>query len=746
MKVKRQNRWLAGSLICAGMLVYAGLAFSADRMEGESRSPLSLDLYPGESQGDWRLASLNTSDPATGRHVEQAAIALVGHESLAERSLAVAHVQDTRSSTRYLDRIQSALTFSDRERDLLAQNGFVIMDDQMMTFAQAYDTIYVRDLPVYISADMLQHAIHRSYDAILKRIETERLIPELRILLTDMRRRLQEGAIDVLGEQVKADADLYLAVALGLLSGGPVATVAGADQAFVRQLIDLAVAAGEPSFQDLFGSSRMVDFSQFEPRGHYTDSPELSRYFKSMMWLGRIDIRLIEVTLGIQIFNRRQFELAAGLDGLLDSEGRQRHQRISDVIATFVGQADSMRPSEFAALYADLEATKLLDLAMLADETIEEAIRAGGYGFQRIASHIAFTLPGLDTMPLPHSFLLFGQAYILDSEVLSNVVYDRIPNLRLMPSPLDVAFAALGNDQAASLLEHELSRWNYADQLNRMRDAVDALGPEFWESNLYNLWLNALRQLSPAAWSSSPHASSLPGVFTTDAWGRRLLNTQLASWAELRHDTLLYAKQSYTAAIGCSYPDVYVDPYPEYFRAVALYANAGHVQMDALGIRDLDGYFVRLGEIATTLAEMAERQLQGLPLLEEHRRFAESMVRIEDVGVCGTVLEAHGWYSDLFVAGADPLEFDPTIADVHTQPTDEMGNLVGHILHVGTGRPRLMTVIVDTPDGARAFVGAVSSYYEVTTANFDRLTDQRWASQLLDHTSPVPWMRDLMAE
>jgi hypothetical protein len=30
------------------------------------------------------------------------------------------------------------------------------------------------------------------------------------------------------------------------------------------------------------------------------------------------------------------------------------------------------------------------------------------------------------------------------------------------------------------------------------------------------------------------------------------------------------------------------------------------------------------------------------------------------------------------------IEFDPTIADVHTQPTDAAGNPVGHVLHVGT--------------------------------------------------------------
>ena len=34
----------------------------------------------------------------------------------------------------------------------------------------------------------------------------------------------------------------------------------------------------------------------------------------------------------------------------------------------------------------------------------------------------------------------------------------------------------------------------------------------------------------------------------TTAWQDKELNITLASWAELRHDTILYVKQSYTMA------------------------------------------------------------------------------------------------------------------------------------------------------------------------------------------------------
>ena len=61
----------------------------------------------------------------------------------------------------------------------------------------------------------------------------------------------------------------------------------------------------------------------------------------------------------------------------------------------------------------------------------------------------------------------------------------------------------------------------------------------------------------------------------TPMWNRRILNTQLESWAELRHDNLLYAKQSFTAVAACEYPDAYVDPYPAFYAAMARMADKG---------------------------------------------------------------------------------------------------------------------------------------------------------------------------
>lgn len=642
----------------------------------------------------------------------------------------------------------SRIALSDAEMELLARNGFAISGRRAFpTFVHGYQTIYGEDLPIYISADSILHAIHRSYDDILQAIEEQALIPEMRSMLVRMRENLAAGRGGPFGKEAERDADFYLAVALSLLDGKVADPVAGAEKQEVRSFVEQAIAASGARRVQLFGVARNVDFSQFKPRGHYTHTEALRRYFRAQIWLGRIDFRLIETQPDhTQVFHRRQFESALLLASLLDEEAKRSWEILDSTIGAFVGEPDNMTVPEVDALLADLGVTDLAEIAALDDATIAQAIVAGGYGAQRIASHFMVNGLGKGTMPLSSTFLLLGQRYVVDSHVFSNVVYDRVQGgevLRMMPDPLDVAFAALGNDQAGMLLGEELNRYRYASDLEAMRILVDAHGEAFWNANLYNLWLASLRTLSPGSFDG------LPSVARTEAWGRRILNTQLASWAELRHDTILYAKQSYTEGVTCEFPDAYVDPYPEFYAAVGTFAAKGEALVAWLPLSDgyvasrIRVWFQRLGEIASMLEEMAVRQRDGLPLTVEHLDFINRAVWV-DSG-CGGPATAYGWYGDLFFKQEGAAEFDPTIADVHTQPTDEAGNAVGRILHVATGGPRLMVITVDTCMGPRAYVGLASTYYERILDDWKRMDDPEWSKELLEAPPPdVRWMQDLI--
>jgi hypothetical protein len=256
-----------------------------------------------------------------------------------------------------------------------------------------------------------------------------------------------------------------------------------------------------------------------------------------------------------------------------------------------------------------------------------------------------------------------------------------------------------------------------------------------------------LRTLAPA-----PDAPGIPHIAATEPWARRILQTQLASWAELRHDTLLYAKQSYTGGATCEYPDAYIDPYPDLFARLGAFAAKGAALTANLPPPEIAGpyyvspstYFQQLTSVAATLQAMAQNQRTGAPHTADQMQFINTLTFQNG---CGTGLEGFdGWYAKLFNNPNDAISADPIIADVHTEPTDESGSPVGRILHVGTATPRTMIVTVESCNGPHAYAGIVSSYREQITQNYQRLTDQAWSSQIGTAPPPeVPWLAELVA-
>src|SRR5262249_38856510 len=142
---------------------------------------------------------------------------------------------------------------------------------------------------------------------------------------------------------------------------------------------------------------------------------------------------------------------------------------------------------------------------------------------------------------------MFGQRFAIDSFVLSQVVFDSILDhgrkiRRMSPKSLDV-MAALGNDAAVPLLEEELQRWSYGANLLACRELLDLHRPSFWGREPSN----PRARLHRAPRGCLVELPLLPGADGTHAWQMKQLQAQHASWAELRHDTPLYAKQSYTS-------------------------------------------------------------------------------------------------------------------------------------------------------------------------------------------------------
>lgn len=180
------------------------------------------------------------------------------------------------------------------EANVLRQNGFVASERLgSYSFPEAFYQVLLKDRPVYVSTDAILEAWHRSYVDLLEEIEEVFLAPSMGTVLDGMASQVQAAWQQYNGTVLKdslLDADYFLGVARSLLAGSTVATKLGQDARVAATLN--AVNAQQMIQFSLFGEERVVDFSQFTVRAHYNDTERLKRYFRMMMWCGRIDLRL----------------------------------------------------------------------------------------------------------------------------------------------------------------------------------------------------------------------------------------------------------------------------------------------------------------------------------------------------------------------------------------------------------------------------------------------------------------------
>ncbi len=654
------------------------------------------------------------------------------------------------AAARFYDLVLKAIPLTAPQRAALARQGLVVApQDQRFSMGSAYHYLYSHDLPVFVSADSVLHAWHRSFDTMLARLESEVFASLIYEILWAARDHLvaQSKAPWATGDARTAlyDAELYFTVALNLVRGSTVVSAFGQGEALQAVLDKIKAQAMDTApTTALYGGRRVVDWTQFQPRGHYTLSASLQQYFRAMMWLGRADtgFSLVDGAAGSEVDVARERRAAQAVTWALAHEGGlDRLAALRAVIDALIGSGDELSPE---ALLALSKGAGVKGLHGLTDGPAQAAlltqIKASGGGAQRILSQLVTSFPGLPQVAPPAVFQLFGQRFLIDSFVLSKVVYDTIMKdgtkvERFMPMGLDV-MAALGNDEAARLLADELARWHYAPNLKTLRALIEAYPASKWQAGtVYDRWLGVLRTLN------APLAGRfVPKAMQGEAWRRKTLRTQLASWAELRHDTILYGKQSFTAVAGCEYPAGYVEPVPPFYAAMATLAEgmAGVLadadlkstrQPELVNLLDNQQRFLKaFAGTVRRLERLATLELAGKPFPAADVTWIKQT--IDKRGGGSGPPRYDGWYPTLFW-GAAPDDYVPEVADVHTDPNS------GRFLEVATGDVELLVIAVDSGADHAVYVGPVSSYYEFS-AEGTRLTDEAWRWQIRDGKAPAP--------
>jgi hypothetical protein len=440
---------------------------------------------------------------------------------------------------------------------------------------------------------------------------------------------------------------------------------------------------------------KAFNFTELTPRGYYTATPEKQEYFKAVHYLTSVAAAID----------------ATPLNSLPD-----------DVKA---------KALQWIAAYS----------AYIAPSRSPLVWSTGAFVPPAFALH-----PGTSPQVFPLSWgfdneVLLSTVYHSDWPAAEQITGPKGP--RGLPSGLDLA-AALGSGYARSLLKTDLA-------------AYPALGPAFdalrkrmpqsaGQTDLYDAWISALA----VQWADD---ATFPGAAQDTLWNAKRIQTGLASWATLRHATVLVNERATAEcgeggfeAIVLRPPRGYVEPDPKTFEAIASLfdqmeqvvaksANfTGNLPQDSESDEAAQplqqGIIRRLQTTASKVRlfeAMAEKELQNQPL---------SDTDYDEILHVGAVAE-HDFLVYNSLASADLALSTPNplmkIADV--AGGGEMPNL-----EAAVGRPLEWDQVVPYFGRREIVKGSVYSYYEFPSPT--PLTDLAWAGKPAnpdaDPTNPPP--------
>ncbi|MCK4575796.1 DUF3160 domain-containing protein, partial [candidate division WOR-3 bacterium] len=492
-------------------------------------------------------------------------------------------------------------------KTLLKKNGFVVVDGGTMDdIAEPYKTLRKLDIPIYVTADTPLHLFHIQFDETLKEIEESVFYPDI-LTVTQLMLKVSEDDYETFKGELKEAAKrnvAYFSVALKLFEEK------FKSPSYVKEWVEweykkIEEHKGLPRYEIARNKALFrvpEDYSQYKPRGHYTRSDTLRRYFKGMMWYGRMTflIKGDEKEFGpiippakaltdretARIQTLQSALIAARCGQVKLSDGRKVSDvwdRIYAVTAYYAGFADDLTLYDYREAMREVFGNKfsaeefekeekitqfLFEISKMQPPAIFSGTGGAGIDPGEYSGHKFTSVKQLDEiLHYTMGFRFMGQRYIPDSYILGQLVspgagsiprkilprftavyiYDeRIqPDLhytiRGFPRGLDV-FSVFGSKRAEEHIidytDHEYPK--YQEQLEKLRKEFAELSEKEWNKNLYWSWLYALKTLT------EERGKGYQAYQQTDAWLDRQLNTALASWSALRHNTILYAKQSYT--------------------------------------------------------------------------------------------------------------------------------------------------------------------------------------------------------
>ena len=608
---------------------------------------------------------------------------------------------------------------SSEAKDFLTRNHFYVQHTGANSgnpeFYELYEDNRYWHVPNFVTVDSLMHTYHLYFTVLMRQVEREKLAPMLTALSRGMLEKSLAQYDALKGTSWEGAARRNVAFFTIGLNLQEAESARGAE---VQQIVDTELekiySASTSAPCALFGASDSFysgthdeDYTQYRPRGNYEGDPVLEAYFRAMMWYGRISFLAED-----EDATRSALLMTAAIS---DGE-KEAWEAIYAVSSFFAGASDDCLYADYSAA-ADAAWPSGFSAASLPED--EAGFAAFRENVAKLAPPRINSLPhhtGAEQNDAGKSFRFMGQRYNMDGEIYERLTeWDPDPaKSRVVPDALDVP-NALGSPAAEKIMEQK-GDYNiplYREELPVLREQLKNTDPALWSSSLYAGWLHTLTPLL------TPRPAGYPAFAQSEEWLKKTLETYEGSYTELKHDTVLYAKQVYVAEGDGEGPKDrddrgYVEPEPEVYARFASLSQDTLDGLDRFGVLDQEnkGLLENLTRLAAQLLAISEKELQDQPLSDEEYDLIREY---------GNIIERYweAYKLDTYRSGLDrSTQLDASLVT-------DIASGDGWILQLGTGLAQRVIVLVPVDGSLRMASGSVYSFYEFMNSG-QRLTDSEW--------------------
>lgn len=629
-----------------------------------------------------------------------------------------------------LNGLVNAYQFTDINKSFiraLQEKGFAIAEADHEQLFHIYEQNDYGQIPNFITTDMFLQLYHMYFGYLLKRLEKGKFIPTI----TDMTKALHHRSqkIHDNGNEHGAFLMTYYAIAHYIIAGQKLTVPDQFNEMFEQEVAKIHKA--EDDFSPYLGYHQVqFPYSLFKPRGHYTRDEDFKKYFKAMMWLQYTPFCLNQ---------EQQFDKAVLMAGMLKGAGSDaslvdEYKSVFDPIIYLIGVPDNLSVMDMVEALEGEQLTTY-EAVLDAKKKLEKHLNQVKKDRNRIKPKQEVTCPDkINLMP---------QRYLADNEILLEMVdVDSEKSKRPYPKGLDV-MATFGSKAAENILLNELREgesWKaYPNILREMQNKFENID---WNASVYNKWIESLIVLQD-------EFKQGPYFMQNQMWEKKNVNTALASWAELKHDAILYAEQPMVAECGGGGPPEpytvgYVEPnVPFWKKQLELIKLTDELlKKHDLHVAETQAMTDDIKELAENLLVIAEKEIKGEKLTNKEYNMIEIMgsnVEYMTLQLVEPDKYLDGWHN---VSGPDKKV--AVVADIFTSNGEN--NPEKGILHVATGEVNEIYVVVEIEGYLYLTKGAVFSYHEFPQPMGIRLTDEEWQKMLEKGRGPgVPsWMTPLI--